>query len=374
MIRIVHAINSFGLGGAERFVYDLVTHLDSNQFRQDVLCLYRTGELAQLLQTSQVSVQVLGMERHMGWQGWWNVYQVLRGLKADVVHAHLPEACWYGLPAAWAARVPVRIAHLQNCHWQWTMKLRLLDMAASAFATKAVACSASVQRFYHERLRYSDNKLKVIHNSVDLERFQTLPTRQESRHVLGLPQNAPILTCVASLTPQKGHRYLLEAMPKVRAAFPETLLLLVGDGELRETLERVAEGAQLTRAVRFLGRRTDIARLLAASDLFVLPSLWEGLPLALLEAAVVGVPAVASQVDGIPEVIKNGVTGILVSPANSEPLAEAILTLLWHPERRLEMGRQARQYVAEQFSIGKIARDMELLYAELLDAAKRDKT
>src|SRR5262249_8911891 len=162
----------------------------------------------------------------------------------------------------------------------------------STFATKAVACSDSVRRFYQRRLYYSDNKLKVIYNAVDVQRFKTLPTRREARHVLGLPQDALIMICVASLTPQKGHYHLLEAMPMIRAAIPETLLLLVGDGGLQQKLEQIVEEKQLTGAVRFLGRRTDIPWLLTASDLFVLPSLWEGLGVVLLEAAVAGVPAV----------------------------------------------------------------------------------
>jgi glycosyltransferase involved in cell wall biosynthesis len=268
--------------------------------------------------------------------------------------------------------VPVRIAHLQNCYWDWSMKLRLLDRAASIFAIKALACSDAVRHFYQKELYYPAAKLEVVYNSVDLERFQALPGRPEARHLLGLPQDALIVICVAFLDEQKGHRYLLEAMLKVRVAFPETLLLLVGDGSLCQNLAREVEDKQLTSTVRFLGRRTDIPLILAASDLFVLPSLWEGLPLVLTEAGAIGLPVVATHVDGIPEVIKDGATGLLVPPANSERLAEAILTLLYDPARRLEMGKRARQLMREQFSISQIARDMEFLYCELLGASKKN--
>ena len=159
-------------------------------------------------------------------------------------------------------------------------------------------------------------------------------------------------------------------MHEVYAAFPETLLLLVGDGDLRQQLEQGAREA-LSGNVRFLGRRMAIPLILAACDLFVLPSLWEGLPLVLGEAGAAGVPAVATNVDGIPEIIDNGVSGLLVPPQNSELLADAILTLLHNPERRIEMGKKAYQRVNERFSISRITRDVESLYFELLNGRDR---
>jgi glycosyltransferase involved in cell wall biosynthesis len=366
MIHVVHVINSLRLGGGERFVYDLVTHLDPGRFRPHILCLYHAGELAEPLKASGVPVDVLYLGRKIRPQGWFKMWQVLRRLKPHILHTHLPEACWYGLPAGRLAGVPVRIGHLQNVHRYWPIKLRLLDRAASIFATKSVACSEAVRQFYQNELSYSAAKLEVVCNSVDLKRFHALPDRSEARRLLGFPRDALIAICVAALDEQKGHRYLLEAILKVRAALPETLLLLVGDGSLRQKLEQDVQSRELTSTVRFLGRRTDIPLLLAASDLFVLPSLWEGFGIVLTEAGATGLPTVATDVDGIPEVINDGVTGILVPPANGELLAEAILTLLHDPARRIEMGTRARQFVRERFSISQIARDMELLYLSLL--------
>jgi glycosyltransferase involved in cell wall biosynthesis len=371
MIRVTHVINSLGIGGAERFLCDLALQLDPELFQQQVLCLYKAGEFLEILQTRGVAVRVLGLGREVRPRGWLQVWQMLRGLEADILHAHLPEACWYALPTAWLAGIPVRIAHLQNTHCYWPVKLRWMDRAAATFATGAVACSGAVRNFYQERLHYPAAKVAVIHSSVDIQRFRTLSSRIEARQRLNLPKDGLILVCVASLTEQKGHRYLLEAMREVSAAFPETLLLLVGDGELREQLEQGARQKLLNGTVRFLGRRMDIPLLLAASDLFVLSSLWEGLPLVLAEAAAAGVPAVATNVDGIPEVIDDGVTGLLVPPQNSEVLAAAILTLLRNPEHRIEIGKRAHQLINERFSMSRIARDVESLYFELLTAVHK---
>jgi glycosyltransferase involved in cell wall biosynthesis len=210
-----------------------------------------------------------------------------------------------------------------------------------------------------------------MYNSVDFDRFQNVPSRREARFQLGLPQDAPILICIASLEVQKGHACLIEAMLKVRAACPRALLLLVGNGGLRRKLEKDVEIGQLLRNVTFLGHRTDIPLLLAAADLFVLPSLWEGFGLVLAEAGASGLPAVATSVDGIPEIIKHRVTGLLVQPGNKDLLAEAIVTLLQDDRRRLEMGEQALNLMKERFSMSAVAERMASLYLSLLPAGHR---
>jgi glycosyltransferase involved in cell wall biosynthesis len=295
----------------------------------------------------------------------------LRQLNADIVHAHLPEACWLALPTARLAGVPVRIAHLQNVYAHWRLKLRLFDRTASTFANKAVACSEAVRRFYENEIYYPARKLEVFYNSVDTDRFQHLPTRSDARRRLGLPQAPAILICIASLEQQKGHPYLIEAMLKVRTALPDVLLLLVGDGSLRRKLEGDVESSGLTTSVNFLGRRTDIPLLLAAADLLVLSSLWEGLGLVLAEAGASGLPVVATRVDGIPEIIRDRVTGLLAPPRNSEFLADAIVSLLQDDRRRLEMGENARNLVNERFSMGRVAKRMGCLYSNLLASSDR---
>lgn len=212
--------------------------------------------------------------------------------------------------------------------------------------------------------------MQVIYNPVDLKRFGQLPNRRDARYVLGLPDDAQILVCVASLDEQKGHRYLFDAMRRVVSIIPKTLLLLVGDGTLRGKLEQDVSERRIASSVRFLGQRADIPLILSAGDIFVLPSLWEGLPMSLLEAGAAGLPTVATNVDGIPEVIQDSATGLLVPSAESEALADAIVTLLKDPERRVEMGDQARRRIMDQFSASKIVHDMELIYEELMQSTK----
>lgn len=364
MIRVLHLINSLGVGGGERFAVELVRRLDRERYEPRVVCLYEAGELQDRLDSANVPVEVLGLGLKLRAAGWERVWRALRTRRPDIVHAHLPEACWYGAPAAWMARVPVRICHVQNSQWRWSSKLRRLDRTASAFATQVIACSDAARRFCETEVGVRPGKIQVIHNAVDTDRFRDLPSRDEARRRLSLPSGIPVLTCVASLTKQKGHRYLLTAMMRIREALPATELLLVGDGPLKDDLSRLARELSIDEHVQFLGPRHDVPSILAAADVFVLPSLWEGLPLVLAEAGAAGLPTVATGVDGNVEIVSDGTTGLLVSPENPGDLADAAIALLKSPERSHEMGRRARERVRDRFDIDVAVRKVEDLYAE----------
>lgn len=370
-VRVVYIINSLGTGGAERFVCDLARNLDSDRFRAQVLCLYYGGQFAAAVEAANVPVHVLGIEREVVPANWVDVWRWLGDVQADVVHTHLHEAAWYGLPAAYLRRVPVRISHLHSSHWNWPRKLRWLDRAAEAFASTSLACSTSVEDFAHTRLRYPTDKLEVVPNFVDLNRFRRLPAQEEARRVLGLPQGGPIVICLASLTEEKGQTYLLEAMQAVHSEMPEARLLLVGRDRGRTDLTALADEKGLGESVALLGIREDVPLLLAASDISVLPSLREGLPVSLLESAAAGLPIVATSVGGIPEIVEDGVGGILVPPQDSGALGEALLALLRDPERRRSMGQAALERVERKFDIDVVAGQIQELYLSMLASAGR---
>jgi glycosyltransferase involved in cell wall biosynthesis len=183
-----------------------------------------------------------------------------------------------------------------------------------------------------------------------------------------VPEEAIVVACVASLTKHKGLTYLLEALHRVRARDWPVFVLLAGAGPEQAELERKARALALTPVVRFLGQRSDIPLILAASDVAVLPSLREGLSLALLEAGAAGRPSIASRVGGIPEVVQDGVTGILVPPADPGALATALLELVRSPALRADMGRRARRHVEARFAVQAIATEWQALYDSLLRA------
>lgn len=375
-VEIVYVINSLGAGGAERFLCDLAGQLDQERFRAQVLCLYDRGQFADAVEAAGVPVQVIGVERSIRPTNWRDVWRQLR-TRPDIVHAHLHEASWYGLPAAYARRVPVRISHLQGAHWHWPRKQRWIDRAAETFASTTFACSAAVADYAHRSLRYPSDKIEVVPNGIDLDRFRDLPDRAEARRSFGLPPDDPILICVGSLARHKGHEYLLEAMRAVISEFPEAQLLLVGKAvaDRHAELEELARGSGLGENVSFLGARDDVPELMAASDVFVLPSIREGFGIVFAEAAAAGLPVVGSAVEGVPEVVEDGVGGILVPPKDSAAVAEGLLTLLRDEGCRRTMGDAARERVRERFDMAAIAASIQDRYVAMLaasDGAGRD--
>ncbi len=210
-----------------------------------------------------------------------------------------------------------------------------------------------------------------MRNAIDVERFHGLPDRSEAQRALGLPAGAPTLVCVASLTEQKGQGYLLEAMRAIRSELPEARLILVGRDRGKTDLAALAREKGLGESVIFLGARDDIPLVMAASDVSVLPSLREGLPMSLLESAAASLPVVATDVGGIPEVVEDGRGGILVPPREPGPLAEAVLTLLRDPERRRSMGEAARERVEREFDVRVMTARIQDLYTSLYAASRR---
>ena len=370
-VPIAYVINSLKLGGGERFLVDLCMQIPRDQFTPEVICLYSKGELGTLLERSGISVTVLNIPRKIGFVGYKIVQSALQRGRYQIVHAHLLEECWYGLPAAWAANIPVRIAHLQNSHWNLPLKLRILDRIAFQFAHAAFGCSQASLNFYRKKMWYQASKLNLVYNCVDVDRFRILPDKNEAKRDLGLPNKSLVIATVASLTPQKGHKYLLEAAREIIPKYPDVWFLLVGDGGLKEQLRDLRDRWKLGPQVIFLGARSDIPKILAAADIFVLPSLWEGLPLVLVEAGLTGLPVVACKVDGVVEIIQDGHNGFLVLPKDANSLAKAIQALVEEPRLRREMGESGRTVASACFDMKKNIPRITALYNDLLERTEQ---
>jgi len=210
-------------------------------------------------------------------------------------------------------------------------------------------------------------RVRIVHSGV--EPPQVPPeAREEVRRELGIGEETPVLGVVAALTDHKGHRYLLEAMPQVLEAFPGSVLLLAGDGELREELEAQAQSLDLPgEAVRFLGHRTDVPRILGALDLFVMPSKLEGLGTSVVDAMLAGVPVVATRAGGLPELIEDGVSGLLAEPRSPESLADRIVEALADAGLRSRLAERARAVAVERFSAEAMVDGTLEVYREFLE-------
>lgn len=311
---------------------------------------------------------------------------IFRHEQPHLVHTHTSKAGIVGRVAARLARVPV-VVHTPHGHvfhsYESGLKTRLFILAERACAPLADGLVALTERELSETVALGvgrRDRWQVVHSGVPLEPFRAgVVERAAARQELGLRDSAQVIGTVGRLVPIKGQIHLLDAfaqLPQDR----DLHLLLVGDGELRAELVARARGLGLTvledgavpaggsppRAVHFLGLRQDVPRWLAAMDLFALPSLNEGMGRVLVEAMVMGLPCVGSRVSGIPDVIDEGVTGLLVPARDPAALSTALRALLSDPERSREMGRRGRERVDPAFSQEEMLRRLEVLYRELL--------
>jgi glycosyltransferase involved in cell wall biosynthesis len=234
--------------------------------------------------------------------------------------------------------------------------------------TDAVIASAeSVREFYIRQVRASPDKVEVIYNAVDWAALEATVTREALRASVGVPPHAPLACIIARLTEQKGHQYLFDAIART-PALAELHVLVVGDGERRAELQAAVERLQLGGRVHFLGARRDLGNLLQASDIFAMASLWEGLPLSMVLAMGGGVPVVATRVAGIPEVVHDGETGLLVPPADAPALGAALAALVHGPALRVRLARAAREFVRPRFGVEDYVTAVTNLYQRLLTA------
>jgi len=218
---------------------------------------------------------------------------------------------------------------------------------------------------------YDRREFWLIHNGIDIASFYMRfeAEKEEIKREYDLPLDKLIITCIANLQLQKGHKYLIRALRELKNKALDFLTLLVGDGPLRGELEKLVRGLGLEEQVHFLGSRDreEIPKILAITDIFVLPSLWEGLPTAVIEAMAAGCPVVATAVGGTPEVVMDRETGFLINSRDPEALAQKIALLLKDSQLRQKMGEAGMRRIEEHFTLEKMVQNYEALYKNLMD-------
>ncbi len=239
---------------------------------------------------------------------------------------------------------------------------RTLEVVSNRCLDAAIAVSHATKRDWVQRSRIPANRVVTIHNGIDPEKFRRRKSREAARRELGLPADGLIVGGLGRLDEIKGYTDLLTAAVRMRAEYPNLVVVLAGSGPLQEQLERQAVQLTLGGVVRFLGFRSDVQLVLDALDVFAMPSLNEALPYGLLEAMASELPAVGSAVGGIPEVIVEGVTGFLVPPRDPNRLAERLEVLLRDADLRARFGTAARERVARHFREDDMVRKTIELY------------
>jgi glycosyltransferase involved in cell wall biosynthesis len=367
-MRILFVVNGFAAGGGELKLLELVSELKrryGTRYRAVVAAVGQSGPLRESFEGIANRTVVLPKKHPYDVSQVAGLFKLIREERIDLVQTTLFYADVIGTLAARLAGVN-RIVSWEAVTQPYGVK----QMAAYRLAAKGYTVSVSVSEAIRDQVRRERRvpaaKTRTIRYGVDAEKFNPV-SGGSYRNELGIPRGKIVFGTIARLTEQKGHRYLLEALPKIVPECPDALFLFAGDGPLRASLEARAAALGVERHVRFLGFRSDVVSLLAAFDAFVLPSLYEGLPNAVLEAMACARPVIATSVDGTPEAVVHGETGLLVPPGDPAALADALLYFVRNRSLMKRMGRNGRERAVNEFGIDRQISAFDELYRKLID-------
>lgn len=354
--------HDLAIGGLQKVVVNLCRTIDREVFDVSVLCLRALGSYAAEIEHLGIDVALLPQKDGTDYLSFLKVARVLRAGAIDVVHTHNTQPFVDGTIGALLSGVRT-IVHTDHAR-DFPDKRRYMfaEWLMSHFAYRVVGVSEHTTQNLRRHERIPARKLETIVNGIDPAPFAIELDRGRKRRELGVAPEGPVLGVAARLTEQKGIGDMLRALPAVLARFPTATLLVAGEGPIEATLKADAASIGVADHVRFLGPRLDIPEILKVLDVYVLPSLWEGLPIALLEALAAGCPVVASRVGGVPSVITDGVNGTLVRPRDPAELSAAISGLLDSPDRRRSHAEAGQATFRARFSAEAMTARYERLY------------
>jgi len=357
---VMHIVLSLECGGLEKLAIDLSENMNQNGFSARICCLENTGELENQANSKGIEVVLVKKRPGLDMTLLFRLARIMREKRIDLVHTHNMSPLLYGTLAAKIAGIPAVIntrhgrEKYQRSPFIWNMNNAIVAISEDA---------------RHQMLRWNrfdKNKTRVIYNGIDVDKYSFKGRGNEFKKSLNLDSSTRLIASVARLSPEKDQFTLLNAFSRVLMRNCRTKMVIIGDGALRKELELYAEKLGLSKDVFFLGFRQDIPEILSGIDLFAVSSLMEGVSLTILEAMAAGLPIIATKVGGNPEVIVDGVTGILVSSKDPNAMADAIIKVLANAELAKSMGLAARRRVEEKFSLNRMANEYMDLYESCL--------
>lgn len=361
-LKILRVVIGLNQGGVQQAVLNLFRGLDVSRFEPIACAIENSGAIGREIEAAGFEVVTLGYKRQP-----WLTINALRRLmqerQIDIVHASSYHASFYGRIAGLLAGVPILISHehviFENHRWQREWANRLLAPKTAAFIAVGALVGHQVRNWYG----YPDDKIKVIHNGVDLTRFKPILDRETLRLSLDLPIDRPVIAMVARLDPEKGHRTLFEAIAMLGER--QAAWLVVGTGRNEQLIRDEAEYFGVADRVQFLGMRRDIPALLQAADIFAFPTLQEGFSNALIEAMASGCAIVASDYPSNLEAVEHEKTALISPREDARELAANLLRLFDDPALANRLGEAARERAVCEFSLAANAAKTGALYETL---------
>ncbi len=369
-VGICYLIHQLEMGGTETHLVEVVRHLDRSRFAPVVCCLWEPGRLGRHVEAMGVPVLALGADRIYGRKA----YQMagafsafLRHHEVRILHTYLVSANIYGTLVGRRAKVPLIVTSRRDMGFSRNWRLGLVERwLVNHRADRIVVVCDAVRRRAAREFGAGPTKVTTIPNGIDTATWVPRAPDRALQERWGIAPGDQVVGIVGVLTPVKSHRYFLEAAMRIGWDRPTVKFLVVGDGPLRKDCERLARELAIGERVIFAGGQDETAPFLALMDVVVCSSLSEGMSMSLLEAMAMGKPVVATRTGGTPEVVVDGVTGVLVPVRDGLALAKAIQRLLDDPVAAGRMGQAGRARVEGEFTVRGMVRRMEDLYTSLL--------
>lgn len=375
-IKVLHLTSDSKIAGVENLLLSIAEKFNRQEFEMLFCTLSKAGRLHEEIRKYSCSAFSLSNRNIYKTKDiycsspmiLYKLVRLLRKEKIDILHTHLVWASMLGQIAAKIARVPISVMtrHYSNyTHLYGNRFAKLTDRLSALLADSIVAVSAAVAKVLVNLDNINPDKIEVIHNGLDLSKFLIGKTVSNIRKEFSIEEGAKIIAAISNLHFYKGHKYLLESVKIVIRTHPEAKFLIVGDGILEEELRRLAYNLGVENNVIFAGYRMDVPSILSQIDIFVHPTLIEGFGISIIEAMAMQRPVVATNVGGIPEIVRDRVNGVLVPSKNPQFLAKAIIELLERPGYAEELGQVARRMVEERFAVDTMVKGYEQLYQKL---------
>lgn len=368
-IKVLQAIRQGKVGGGETHIVDLVKHLNKEHF-QPVVLSFTDGEMIDKLNDMGVENYVIHSEKAFDLTTWKSVKALMHEKQIDLIHIHGTRATSNVYWAAKKLDLPtVYTIHGWSFHDDQNLLVKNARIFFEKWITKKTDCNISVSQSNQQTgfKHISGFKSVVVHNGIDLVKFNPdCAKRKNLRSELNIAQDAFVICFIGRMTAQKDPFTLIKSFKEVIAEHPNAVLLMVGDGELKEKAIALTKELGLEKSVVFQKSRADVADVLFSSDIFCLPSLWEGFPIALLEAMAMRKAVIATEVDGSVEIIQNKKNGILVKSQNIQMLADAIKELISNNTLKTELAIAAQQTILNDFDVKKMTKKIEDVYLNVL--------
>jgi len=376
-IRLAYFSNASARGGAEEHILTLLHGLNRALFQPFLICSPSVAEKLGKDVPTDVTVIPLSFGKPSEFGGAFGLAKALRQNKIHILHSHLFYSSLFASPVGWLCGIPaiLETPHLREL-WRegkgWLKGSFFIDRLIGKCVDGYIAVSKANGAYLRDVKQLPALKIHVVQNGSDLKRFRPdHPSPVGMRESLGFGETDPIMLVPARLEPQKGHRVLFDALPTVLKEFPTARIVCAGEGALLTELEDQVGRLGLQKNVSFVGRQQKLEDWFALCDFTILPSFFEGLPLVAVESLAAGRPMVATAVDGTPEVILDGKTGLTVPPGDAPALAGAIIRMLREPDMRRAMAGEGRRWAMECFTQALQIEKTQALYIALLQAASQ---